>query len=162
MARPEVDTSPPPDFALRYEWQAGSLPPPHHYEYAIHAGPGAQGRIVFRPDYAQHNPPAWTEPLPVTEETLAGLYRLLQESAAFTRAWRRPAEVPIGGSYDWLEVTAGGRVVRVPGQLEAEDAAAIEPVYQAMRELVPQALWARLMAQREAFVQAYYDREGGQ
>ncbi|HOG46932.1 MAG TPA: hypothetical protein PLJ35_05690 [Anaerolineae bacterium] len=156
MASPdEHDLAVPPDLALRYEWRAASMPPPSHYEYAISIGPGAQGEIAFLPDYAQHDPPVWREHVAVTGEALAGLYAVLRRVAVFSRPWRRAARPPIGDSHDWLDVTAGGTTVRVPSHLDAKCEAAIEPVYEAVRALVPQEVWARLMAQREAFIQAY-------
>jgi hypothetical protein len=150
----------PEDLALYYQWQAGTMPPPHHYEYAIRVGPGMRGEIVFWPDYPQHNPPVWREALAVPEEALADLYRVLREVDVFTRVWRRAERSPIGDCCAWLEATAGGRTVRLPAHLAAGDAAAIAPVYEAVRALVPEALWARLMAQREAYVQAYHDQAG--
>lgn len=48
------------NFALRYHWQAGSMPPPAHYEYTIHLAPNGEGEITFYPDYPQHNPPVWS------------------------------------------------------------------------------------------------------
>ncbi len=160
MVTEDPQRSVPADLALRYEWQQGSLPPPYHYEYTIRIGPGAQGEIVFLPDYAQHNPPQWTEALAVTDEALAGLYRMLQDIDVFSHTWRRPERSPVGGSYDWLDVTARGQTVRVPSHLAPRDAAAIAPVYEAIRALVPKALWVRLRAQHEAYMQRYEQESG--
>lgn len=145
----------PADLALRYEWRAASMPPPHHYEYSIRIGPGAQGEIILLPDYAQHNPPVWSEPFAVSCEALSGLYAMLQGIGALTRAWRQPERRPVGDSYAWLEIAAGGKTARVPDHLVPEDAAAVVPVYETLRRLVPEALWADLMARREAYIEAY-------
>ena len=37
----------PDGFGLTYEWTAGSLPPPGHYEYNISVGPTGQGEMVM-------------------------------------------------------------------------------------------------------------------
>ena len=140
----------PSDLALRYIWQAGSMPPPYHDEYEIRIGPGPAGEVVYVPDYPQHNPPTWREPFPVTAEALARLYALLEEAGLFQRAWRRRERGATGGELAWLEVTAGGRTVKVPAQLAARDAEALAPVYAAVRALVPAALWQALEARREA------------
>jgi len=151
-------STPPADLALRYEWREGSVPPPYHYEYTVRLGPGGQGEVVFRPDYAQHDPPVWTEAFSVPGEALAGLYALLAEAGVFTRRWRRSPRLPIGGSTAWLEATAGGRTVTVPAGLAQSQAAAIGAVYEAIRGLVPGAIWAKLLARRDDYRRAHAER----
>jgi hypothetical protein len=145
----------PADFALEYHWQEGSVPPPHHYEYFIRLGPGPRGEIVFVPDYDFRNPPAWTEPLAVTEADLTDLYRLLVEQGVFTRQWQALDPPPVGGSFDSLEVTAEGRQVSIPGLLIEDEEASIAKVYEAIRALVPQATWDKLYALQAEYQQAY-------
>src|SRR5687768_17207155 len=41
----------PADLRVEYDWRAGTMPPPHHYEYTVSIGPGTQGKVVFWPDY---------------------------------------------------------------------------------------------------------------
>ena len=36
----------PADLSILYECRAGSMPPPHYYEYSIRIGPGLQGEVV--------------------------------------------------------------------------------------------------------------------
>ncbi len=145
----------PGDLALRLEWQAGTMPPPYHYEYTIHLGPGPTGEIVFLPDYAQHHPPTWREGFAVLPTEMARLYALLSECGVFSRQWHRPAAQAVGGDLTQLEVTVGGARFAVPGELARDDARAIEPVYEAIRGLVPAAVWERLQARRAAYEQAY-------
>src|SRR5690554_3169233 len=63
-SEPVTNPAVPADFQIEYEWHEGSLPPPYHYEYTIRIGPGAQGEIVFLPDYPSDDTPVWTEPFP--------------------------------------------------------------------------------------------------
>ncbi|HUT36408.1 MAG TPA: hypothetical protein VNE39_23175 [Planctomycetota bacterium] len=58
---PERREGRPADFGFRYDWREGSLPPPYHYEYTISVSPEGEGTIVFRPDYPEHDVPAWEE-----------------------------------------------------------------------------------------------------
>jgi hypothetical protein len=153
-----LPASPPPDFALRYEWREGSVPPPYHYEYAIRVGPGAEAEILFYPDYPQHNPPVWREAFAVSPQALAGVYELVGRQGLFRRRWRQPERHTVGGSHSWLEVTAGGRTVTVPAALAPGQAQAIAPVYQAIRALVGDDLWRSLMARYEAFQQKSPER----
>ncbi len=159
IARPSTPaTTPPPDFALRYEWRAGSMPPPFHYEYAIRVGPGAQCEILFYPDYPQHNPPVWREEISVSPEALAALHALMDKHGVFRRAWSQPEQHTVGGSHAWLEATAGGRTVTVPSALAPAQAKLIAPVYDAIRALAGEELWRSLMARYEAFQQQSPER----
>ena len=47
---------PPADFALRYEFREGSLPPPAHYEYSIRIGPGGRGTFSRHSDRSRRLP----------------------------------------------------------------------------------------------------------
>jgi hypothetical protein len=148
-----VPASSPPDFALRYEWREGSVPPPYHYEYAIRVGPGGQGEVLFYPDYPQHDPPVWREELTVGPESLARLHQLMDRQGVFRRSWRQPERHTVGGSHAWLEATAGGRTVTVAPALAPDQAKIIAPVYEAIRALVGEDQWRGLMARYEAFQQ---------
>ena len=137
----------PADFTLRYEWHEGSVPPPYHYEYVIRLGPGPEGEVTFYPDYPQHDPPIWREPFTSQPSAVAGLYALMAKVRMFTRRWQRAERQAIGGSVSWLQVQAGQRVASVPAGLLPRDAEAIRPVYEAIRALVPQPIWDKLMSQ---------------
>jgi hypothetical protein len=148
----------PPDFALRYEWREGSVPPPYHYEYTIHVGPGAQAEILFYPDYPQHDPPVRREQLAVSPEALAAVYALMKRLGVFRRVWRQLERHTVGGSHAWLEVTAAGRTVTVPSVLAPDQAKIIAPVYEAIRALVSEPMWRSLMARYETFQQQSPER----
>jgi muconolactone delta-isomerase len=148
----------PPDFALRYEWHEGSVPPPYHYEYRIRVGPGVQTEILFYPDYPQHNPPVWREEVAVRPETLDAVYQLMVRQGVFRRVWRQPEQHSVGGSQAWLEVTAEAKTVAVPAALAPDQAKAIAPVHEAIRALVSEGLWRRLMTRYEAYQQQSPER----
>ncbi|HEX8221302.1 MAG TPA: hypothetical protein VF914_19085 [Chloroflexia bacterium] len=151
---------PPADFSVQYEWRAGSMPPPYHYEYTIRVGPGAQGQIVYRPDYESKGVPTWTETITVTSQQLAGLYALVVDRKLLRENWGRVQDPPVGGSVQWAEITAGGKTYKIPTQLQGFQESAAAHLYEAVKALVPQATWDKLEAQREQYVKDYQARDG--
>jgi len=143
----------PDDLALRYEWHAGTMPPPYHHEYTIVVGPGQEGGIVYCPDYRADGVPEWHESFAVTAEALDRLYAVMVKAQVFDRRWLAMGRPPVGGDIEWLDVTASGETVRIPAQ--PEEGEALEPVWQAIRELVPDETWARLRARRKEYMDNY-------
>lgn len=143
----------PDDFTLRYEWRAGSLPPPYHYEYTISVGPDGGGVIVMVPNYPGEGVPEWREEFTLTRAELDGLYQLLTEQGLLSERWREEDQPPVGGSYAWVVVTAGGRQVELPSFVEAGQRPRAEAMYAAIEALVPQATRADLEARRATYVQ---------
>jgi hypothetical protein len=148
----------PADFALRYEWHAGTMPPPGHYEYTIQAGPDLRGEVVFVPDYPQHNPPIWSEEFTVQEDIWNRLYALLVRKGVLRKPWPEMDRRSVGGSLAWLEVTAQGQSFQVSNQVQGAEKLA--EVFTAVRALVPEATWQKLLAQRDEFEQRYYQERG--
>jgi hypothetical protein len=145
----------PADFSLEYEWEKGTVPPPYHYEYTIRMGPGSQGEVVFRPDYSRHNPPVWRETFSVSDEMSSELYSLMVEKGVFSTSWRGMDPPPVGGSLERLKVTADGMQFSVPSNIIPEQAKAIRDVYRTIRSMVPETVWAKLMALRKDYEQNY-------
>ncbi len=142
---------------IRYEWQEGSIPPPYHYEYTIQFGPGLHGEIEFRPDYEFNDPPVWRESFKLGASQLARLYDLMQAQGVLDREWQRGAGLSVGGSVESLEGTAGGQAFSIPSELDPEDAAAINPVYEAIRSLVPEPVWTELMSRRNQYEREFLE-----
>jgi hypothetical protein len=141
----------PADFAVRYEWGNGALPPPYHYDYTVHLGPGAGvGRVEFRPGH--DSVPVWTESFPVTEAQLRSMYAVFMARGVFDRAWSE-GQPMAGGETEWLEATADGRSVTLPSQPRDEDRPALREVYAAVRAVVPDGVVAGLVARQERFQQ---------
>jgi hypothetical protein len=139
----------PADFAVRYEWGNGALPPPYHYDYTVHLGPGAGGgRVEFRPGH--DSVPVWTESFPVTEAQLRRVYAVFMARGVFDRAWSE-GEPVAGGETEWLEATAHGRSVTLPSQPRGEDRPALREVYAAVKAVVPNGVIAGLVARQEQY-----------
>ena len=142
----------PGDLTLRYKWCEGSVPPPDHYEYAIEIGPGG-GRVDFCPDYPAEGVPVWGEEFRVVAGELESLHKLLIDKRMFREKWTEIENPPVGGSLEWLEISAQGARFSVPSTIE--EAETVREVYVAIRALVPDNVWAGLMARYERY------QEGG-
>ncbi len=140
----------PTDFTLRYDWREGTVAPPYHYEYTITLDATGQGQIVYRPDYAAT--PEWTEPFTVGSDLVQNIYSLMLQQAVFSASWEQENPPPVGGSNAWLETTASGKTYRVPAELIPAQSKRIEPVYTAIEQLVPAAIWQQLSAQRQQYI----------
>jgi hypothetical protein len=148
-------TQHPIDFSLRYEWHAGTMPPPYHHEYIIEIGPGPQGQITFYPDYPGEGVPEWRETFAVTEEDLDRLYGSMVDAGVLRRRWATMRDRPVGGDVEWLDVTADGEAARIP--VLPEGGEALEPMYGTIRGLVPDEIWERLRARRQEYEDNYRD-----
>lgn len=159
-ATPVDNTTPlpqqrPADFTVTYEWRAGSMPPPYHYEYTVIVGPGTEGKVVYSPNYPSDNVPIWTETFPVTGEQLDNLYDLVLAKKIFTTNWQQMQNFPVGGSVEWADISAGGKQVSIPSFPQSPTDVAAGYIYGAARRLVPQATWDKLEAQRKEYVDAF-------
>ncbi len=150
----------PADFSVRYEWRAGTMPPPFHYEYSIRIGPGEHGQIVYRPDYESESVPTWTEEFTLTEQQLADLYDLVVDRKLLREKWRGTDNPPVGGSVEWAEITAGGKTYDIPRHLQGFQEEAAGRLYEAVRGLVPQETWDKLEARRQQYVEEYQSSNG--
>jgi hypothetical protein len=147
----------PDDFRVRYEWWAGSMPPPYHYEYKIEIDPDGRGLIRFWPDYAGQGIPEWHEPFQVSEQELDELYHQMVELGLFRTNWRSVSQRdwPVGGESDALTARAGGREVKIPSYVISSQQDASNQIVRAVRETVPQEIWERLEAQRQEYMDNY-------
>lgn len=129
------ETQPQPaDFSLHYHWSESALPPPYHYEYTIHLGPGSQGLIEFWPDYPNPGTPVWTETFELKDENLEELYVLLQAKELLEKQAGQSQGAPPGAPSDGLRVTVKGQQFSLPGSNETED---LTEVVEAVKTQVP-------------------------
>lgn len=149
----------PTSFVLTYEWQEGSVPPPHYYTYTIRLGPDSVGEIIFHPDYAFNNPPVWVEKLEFSTEKFNELFALMAQKAVFSKQWHLAPGVSTGGKLERVEGTANGEHFSVPYPLETNDAQLMAEVYRSIQSFVPSPVWAKLMQQRAEYVQTYLEKQ---
>lgn len=151
----------PADFKVAYEWRTGTMPPPYHYEYTVTVGPGAAGEVRFTPNYPGDDVPVWTETLSVTPEQVKALYGVVVQQRLMRNDWRELSSPPVGGEVEWAVIQANGQTYTIPTALEDPDAEAVAPLYEMVRaQIVPQATWEKLQAQRQEYVDDYLAKEG--
>ncbi len=150
----------PADFSVDYEWRAGTMPPPYHYEYSILIGPGEQGQIVYQPDYDSENVPTWSEEFTVTRQQLSDLYNLVVDRKLLREKWGKVTDPPVGGSLQWAEITAHGKTYKIPSHLQGFQEEAAGTLYEAVRGMVPQETWDKLEARRQRYMEDYQNKNG--
>jgi hypothetical protein len=141
----------PPDFEFIYEWHAGTMPPPHHFEYTIRVIADGRGAINYFPDY--DNTSVWTESLAVSKEALEKVCQLMVKTGVTTKAWPEAKRHPIGGSTQWLNVVANRKTIMIPAF--PRDPGNIQKVYDAIKALVPQPVWDKFSGLREEYIRNY-------
>jgi hypothetical protein len=154
-------TNAPADFKVTYEWRAGTMPPPYHYEYTVTVGPGAVGEVRFTPDYPGTGVPVWTEKLEVTPDQVKDLYGVVVSQRLLRNDWRELSSPPVGGSVEWATIEANGNKYTTPSALEDPDAEAVAPLYEMVRsKIVPEAMWEKLQAERQKYEEDYLAKQG--
>jgi hypothetical protein len=151
---PEVKPRP-DDFSFQYNWAAGSMPPPYHYEYTIQIGPGPFGKATLVPNYPGADVPVWTEDFTITEQQLDDLYNLVTQKNMLRNNWREMSSPPVGGSTHWAAITAGGERYTVPSTLETSEEVVVDDVYESVMAMVPSAQWSKLLDQRAEYERDY-------
>jgi len=141
----------PPDFELIYEWHAGTVPPPHHYEYTIRVVADGRGAVNYFLNYDDIT--VWTESLAVSKSALEEVYRLMAKNGVTTKAWPEAKRHPVGGETQWLNVVANRKTIMIPAF--PKDAGGLPEVYDAIRALVPQPVWDKLSGLREEYIKNY-------
>lgn len=140
----------PSEWSLRYDWAAGTMPPPHHYEIAIGVASDGEGWMEMVPGYPGEGTPVWRESFPVSAADVGALRELMEARGIFSEEWTEAEDLPVGGSLEWMVVEADGRRYEIPSRLSDEDRARVEPVYDAIRSLVPDTVRTRLEQRRES------------
>ncbi len=147
----------PADFALRYSWREGTVPPRYHYSYTITVSPAGEGLMELVPGYDATTVPTYRETFVLSAVQLDALHDKLRASGVFTTPWRQLSgmQAPIGGSSQAVTVTAAGTETSVADYLPPDQASAGDELFAAINALVPADARARLLAQHEAFMAAY-------
>lgn len=148
----------PDDFSVLYEWQEGSLPPPHHYEYRIRLQSSGQGEVTMTPDYPSTEVPVWTEFFTIHPDAVDEIYGLMVAQDLFTTVRQTQPQPLVGGSMESMLVTANKKTVKIPAFVISEQASHMNNIYSAINELVPEAIWKRLNNLRGQYVREYQQK----
>lgn len=145
----------PPDFALRYVWTEGSVPPPFHYGVEVVVEAGGAASVAMRPGYGSEDVPTWTLPLDLGPADRDALFAALHAAGLGDDWWvDRSGPPQVGGSHWRLTVTAGGETTEVRSPARNAAGERPEPLHAAVRAAVPDAAWADLRARRAASIAA--------
>lgn len=140
--------------SIVYAWVAGSVPPPYHYELTIRLAPDG-GEIVLIPDYPHSDTPQWSVPFPVSPADWKSLETVLDKAQALRARWTTPRRQPVGGEHTYLTIHTDQGDLTVPAVRSQRDDRAIQPVFDAIRAMVPPEIVSGLMAQRDAYMAAH-------
>lgn len=140
----------PTDFTLRYQWDAGPLPPPYGYQIRVSVDADGSGTAQIRMNGS--NAPVWTEAFRATAEQMDETYRAFCESGVYVTQWSSPADPPVGGSAWRLVTTANGDRVEIPPYALSSPARSLDQVVDAVDEIVPRPIWQTLEARRDAYL----------
>jgi len=145
----------PVDFTVEYQWIAGSMPPPYHYEFMIRINASGQGEVIYWPDYSGEGTPEWKESFTVTQAQLEQLYQVMESNNLFTEKWQAQERHIVGGSYEFMNVTANSQRIKVPAFVFPEQQNRVKQIYDAIRLLPPKTIWDKLGAQRQDYMDKY-------
>jgi hypothetical protein len=148
-------SSVPADFSVEYQWIAGSMPPPYHYEFMIRIKASGQGEVIYWPDYSGGGTPEWKEDFTVTQKQLEQLYQVMESNGLFSEEWQAQERHIVGGSHEFMNVTANGKKIKVPAFVTSEQTERIKTIYASIRAIPPKAIWDKMGAQRQVYMDSY-------
>ncbi|MFH0893464.1 MAG: hypothetical protein V2A54_03420 [Bacteroidota bacterium] len=145
----------PSDFSISYNYVAGSMPPPHHYEYlAVISGDG-NGTIQFWPDYG--STPVWKETIVVEKANLVSFYSFLEQKKFFKKKWQEVKDRPVGGGHVYLTITAAGKDYKIPAFPTESELA--DQIRDEAYKLLPADVMKKLFDKHEEFKNNYKNGE---
>jgi len=155
----QVPAEMPDDFSLTMEWNTGALPPKYTYMYTITIGPGQTGEMAYRPGYDPGDDShLWVAAFTPNQAQMEVLYEILQEQDVFRSNWKK-GEILLGSHGTDLTLTAYGKAYAVPSvsELDRDERIRVETAMDAIRAVVPQALWDELETRQAAYEAEYED-----
>ena len=132
---PPAPESRPDDFAVRWGWDTGSLPPQHHRRMNLELAP--DGTLEAERTESYGNGPTTRATATLTAAELDTLYRDLTELGAFSTDWQENERPPIGGSSSWTRITAGGRTIVIPSFVVNTQVRSAAAISDRVRALLP-------------------------
>ena len=130
------------EWRATYEWNPGSVPPPHYWEILISVGSDGAGSLECRPDHAFTDPPTWRWTFVVSRDHISTLNTALREGQDPAATAGGPPH--LGGAAESVTVTRNGSV---------DHLAASPELTFAIRSAVPDQLWIALRDRRTRYVE---------
>ena len=123
---------------IEYHWAAGTVPPPYHYELDILIHPGS-GEVIYWPGYRSTDLEVQHFPFEPDRNSLTELKMILSEISS--HSWLQSDPGRVGGPQEWLRF--GDRLEIPPDLMEPDSQVAVD-VFQRVRELAPDPIWAAI------------------
>lgn len=131
-----------------YSFRAGSVPPPHHYEYEIYLE-SKGGMISYTPDYPADNVPVWQFSFQVTPASW--LHLTSETEGILETEWQQKGPPEIGGPIQTLIVETSSAQYPINGLSDCAQVEKCEYLYQYIRGLVPGSAWDEIDLQRSRY-----------
>lgn len=141
----------PNDFTVKYNYVSGTIPPPYHYEYNVSIDAKGNGIISYKPDYVFDT--LWTETFKLPRKSIGNFWSLLKKNDFFEKKWTDAEKHPVGGSIEYLEITAKNKIYKIPAfPIEKDNA---EKFLKAVRQLISKTAMDILTAKREKYIEKF-------
>jgi hypothetical protein len=150
----------PEDFSIEYQWIAGSMPPPYHYEFMIRVKASGEGEVIYWPNYSGAGTPEWKENFTATQTQIEQLYQIMENNNLFTEKWQAQERHIVGGSHEFMTATANRKKIQIPAFVIPEQTDRVKKIYDALRVLPPKNIWTKLGAQRQEYMDKYERGKG--
>ncbi len=138
------------DFAIHYEFHSVD-PSPHGTSFLmIEVAPDGSGEIRYE-DNGAFQGDEFVAIFQPEESQLERLYRLMLGLGILEPMWQPPRapQKPDSGHVH-LGVTCGGNFFDITPAVKEDEETALQPVYDAIRALVPQDIWDKIKAKKES------------
>ena len=139
---------------IRFEWIAGSMPPPHHYEYTIEINCEGTGKIIYIPDYEFPTVPVWEEQFLVGKEGISKINELIKSHKILKTKIKKKENRSIGGSMKYLTIIFEDESINFPPDMENHEI--IDPVCEVIKGLVPGKIYDTLNEKRHNYIKEKY------
>lgn len=144
----------PSDLLIKFQFYAGTMPPPYHYEYQFQVNSKGLGDITFYPNYTgMDSVPEWKENFKVDQSSMQAFWNLVDSSNCMKKKWTEPKDTPIGGSVEYLSITANDKTVDIPPFATNDELA--ESLRNAAKKLLPAHIMQKFMDMRQQYMDQY-------
>ncbi len=135
----------PDGFEISYRWSSGSLPPKYHYYYTITINQKGVGNIALYKGYSGNV--VWSEEFSVSQQDILEIWVMIKENEIFSRNWKEPKALRVGGSEERLIFTTSEQTIELPRIIVPDDEKIIAPLVSSIKQLVPESAWNCLQAE---------------
>ena len=144
----------PGDFTINYNFVSGTIGPPNSYKYSVTIDAKGKGVITFTPNQVFDT--VWTEKFNVPKKEIKKFAKQLKTSGFYENSWAKKDKYPVGGSVEYLEITANGKKYTIP--TFPVDKGNAETVLKSVKTFIPQKLLDSLIAKKDKAIEEYKNK----